>query len=317
VKEIKDLVERGAAERKPLFGNPDAYRWGSIANPRDRKPGPRPRRGDYSQLTVKEYLYPVTDAHFEYLDAYLESWERLCRGSRLLVHMRSQGNVILVTTRIDPRSQLLSDWGPGKPTKECLAVLDQVIVYLSALMKNCLARSHKELRPGNIFVRKSDFLVEIGFPLLPGISLKLMKDDEKRFIAPEVLKYQQMWDDSSFNTDSSRDDDSSTDGDAHPDGGPPPNGSNLDNWTHSCPKADVFSFGQLAVFLLGGNIEMIEQPLAEALRDRAQARELVTLLRKCGVENERQRNVDLTELVTRWRKICSYAPGLALDAGVR
>jgi hypothetical protein len=57
-------------------------------------------------------------------------------------------------------------------------------------MKNCLASSHKELKPGNILVRDVDLAVEIGFPVLPGISLELI-EEEKRVIAPEVLKYQQ------------------------------------------------------------------------------------------------------------------------------
>jgi hypothetical protein len=217
--------------------------------------------------------------------------------------MWSEENVNLVMTKIDHKCQLLADWGPGRPIKHCLIVLDPVIVYLSALMKNCLVRSHKGLRPANILVPGVNLAVENGFPLLPGISLELM--EEKRFIAPEVLKYQQTWNDPSSDTDSSCDDDSSTDCDALPDAGSRPNRRNPESWTHSCRKADVFSFGQLVVLLLGGDVDMIERPLVETLPDGARARELVTLLRKCCVENKPQQSRDLTELVTRWCKISS------------
>jgi hypothetical protein len=304
--EVEGLVIEAAAERKPLFGNPDAYHWGLIANPRDPKSGARWRRGRYIQLTVKEYLWPVADNNKEYMNLFLDSWERLRRESRLLFHTWNGCNVILVTTKIDPKCQLLSDWGREKPAKQCLIVLDQIIVCLSALMKNCLVRSHKELRPGNILVLDADLAVEIGFPLVPGISLKLMEEEEKKFIAPEVLNYQQTWDDPSPNTNSSRDD-------ALPDEDQPRKGPISESWTHACPEADVFSFGQLAVFLLGGDIDMMERPLTEAFRDNARARNLVDLLRNCCIEDERQRNVKLTELVTRWRKIYNYAPGLARD----
>jgi hypothetical protein len=250
------------------------YRWVRAPNPNEPK--------DIVHIKIIELVNPLGD-YSEYdtdfsdvVDFFVE-WRCAPAGRKtsILHHLDERCHELRLA-----RPELPPDFTPLSkfweiPDDKVWDVLNRIIEYLGLFVDNNLVKSHKELRPGNIFVDRKTFELEFGFPLCAVSNQWLLEENvELEYLAPELPKG--------------------------------PRDAYEGDWAHLGPNADAWSFGVIAYRLIIGSVpdthvqdELTGRLMEMAGRFRWLTPKIVTLIVSC-MNTDANARTDVAGLVRAW-----------------